>query len=225
MTRAVPVLCTLFAAAALAQEKPAIVYKAPPAGEDDRPVVTEIVFGPQGSDYAFKIEFNKEPWGDGCSTRCANATIFLDTDNTRTTGLKLKDPKAPATGADLAVTIQGVREFKEGAAHPMLKVKVKQYSEESTNIEQGNVLVELDQKRDSERVLGQGTSVYLLVDANIGTLPSGVKVRLVYQPADSKPLVGFAKGLSAPGANRIELFKDGKLSNPVQKKKSAYEKF
>ena len=33
---------------------------------------------PVGS-YAIKIEFNKEPWGDGCKSRCANATLFLDT--------------------------------------------------------------------------------------------------------------------------------------------------
>lgn len=212
-------------ASALAGEKPTIVYKNPPAGDDERPVMVEVVVGPQGSDYALKIEFNKEPWGEACGTRCANATLFLDTDDNKATGLKLGDAKAPETGADLALTIQGTKELKAGVRAPTLKVKVVQYAEDATSVEQGLALAELDPKVDTERVLAEGTSVYLLVDANIGNLPSGKKVRVVYHPPDSKPLVGSAKGLSAPGANRVELFKDGKLSNPVKKKKSAYEKF
>ena len=55
--------------------------------------------------------------------------------------------------------------------------------------------------------------------ANIGDLPAGSKLRVVYHPPDSKALVGTAQGLSAPGGSRVELFKDGKLSNPVKKKK------
>jgi len=224
MDRVAFALCSLFAVSALA-EKPVIAWKPPPPGDDDRPEIVEVVLGPQGSDYAFKIEFNKEPWGEGCGSRCANATLFLDSDNNKATGLKLKDPKAPETGADLAVTIQGVKEYKEGAGHPLLKVKVKQFTEDATTVEQGNELVEMDQRTDSERVLGQGTSVYLLIDANIGSLPAGAKVRVVYHPPDSKALVGYAQGLSAPGASRVEIFKDGKLTNPVQRKKSAYDKY
>ncbi|MCC6335420.1 MAG: hypothetical protein IT380_15695 [Myxococcales bacterium] len=218
-------LCTLLAAPALAGEKPTIVYKNPPAGDEERPVMTEIVVGPQGSDYAFKLEFNKAPWGEECGTRCANATLFLDTDNNKSTGLKLSDPKAPETGADIALTIQGTKDLHGGVRLPTLKVKVVQYAEDATTVEQGMSLAELDPKVDTERVLAEGTSVYLLLDANIGNLPSGQKLRVVYHPPDSKPLVGMAKGLSAPGANRVEIFKDGKLSNPVKKKKSAYEKY
>ncbi len=33
----------------------------------------------------------------------------------------------------------------------------------------------------------------------------------------------MAKGLNAPGANRVEIFKEGKLSNPMKKKRSDYE--
>lgn len=224
MDRLAFALCSLAATAALA-EKPVFAWKPPPPGDDDRPVIVELVLGPQGSDYAFKIEFNKEPWGEGCGSRCANATLFLDADNNRATGLKLKDPKAPETGADLAVTIQGLKDYQEGASHPALKVKVKQFTEDATSVEQGNDLVEMDQRTDSERVLGQGTSVYLLIDANLGSLPSGSKVRVVYHPPDAKPLVGYAQGLAAPGAGRVEIFKEGKLTNPVQKKKSAYDKY
>jgi hypothetical protein len=227
MRRLLPLLLTALSAVASAGEKPAIHWKPPPSGDDDRPVITDVVIGPQGSDYALKIEFNKEPWGEGCRTRCANATLFIDTDNQKGTGLKLKDPKAPETGADLAIVIQGTRELKNAEFQPRLKVKVKQFSEESTNVEEGSTLAEFDQKTDAERVLADGTSVYLLIDANIGSLPAGQKVRIVYHPQDASPQVGYGKGLSAPGAGRVELFKDGKLSNPVVKKKqkSDYEKY
>src|SRR5688572_27911231 len=109
-----PLFCLLLlASAARAAEKPCISYKAPPPAEDERPVATSITVGPQGSDYAFKVDFNSAPWGDECGTRCANTTIFLDTDNDKNTGLKLRDLKSPITGADLSITIQGVREYKD----------------------------------------------------------------------------------------------------------------
>lgn len=229
MRRAV-VLSIFFAFAAAASEKPCITYKAPPPAEDDRPVATSITVGPQGSDYAFKVDFNKEPWGEVCKNRCANATIFLDTDNNKSTGLKLavkEDGKdAPETGADLAVTIQGLREYKEQSSFSTLKIKVKQYAEDATSAEQGTDLVEMDSRRDTERLNPVEKTIYLLVDANIGSLPSNPKVRVIYHPPETKPLVGYAKGLNAPGANRVEIFKDGKLTNPVKKKKkSDYETY
>ncbi len=203
----------LATSAALAAEKPIITYKAPPSGEDDRPVITQVVFSPQGSDYAFRIEFDKAPWGETCRSRCANATLFLDADNNRSTGLKLADPKAAETGADLAITIQGVREL--ASAKAVLKVKLTQFGEEATSTEQGSTLAELT-PTDGERMLAEGTSVYLLIDASLGNLPTGPKVRVVYHPPDSKPLSGVGKGLAAPASSRVEIFKDGKLSNPVK---------
>ncbi|MFO0594152.1 MAG: hypothetical protein U0228_02575 [Myxococcaceae bacterium] len=219
--------CLALVASTAAAEKPTISYKAPPPTEEDRPVITTAVVSPQGTDYAFKIEFNKAPWGEDCHTRCANATLFLDTDNNKTTGLKLSDPKAPETGADLAVTIQGGKALKEGVTVAVLKVKVAQYAEDATSVEDGHTLAELDPINDNERVLASDTSVYLLIDANMGNQPAGKQMRLVYHPPDSKPLVGMAKGLMSPASSRVELFKDGKLSNPVvkSKKKSDYEKY
>lgn len=216
---AVSLLVVLAASTAAGAEKPVIVYKAPPSTEEDRPVATAITLGPEGSDYAVRVDFDKEPWGEGCRTRCAIATLFLDTDNNKSTGLKLSDPKAPESGADLSITIQGLRELREGAVAAQLLVKVKQFAEDATSIDQGNVLAELDPTRDAERVRAVGTAVYLLIDTNIGTLPVGQKVRVVYHPPDSKPLVGVAKGIGAKGANRVEIFKDGKLTNPVKKKR------
>ena len=210
-------------AAASAGEKPCIAYKAPPPTEDDRPVAVSITVGPQGSDYAFKVDFNKNPWGDECGARCANTTIFLDTDNDKATGLKLRDEKAAETGSDLSITIQGTRDSKDNSSLAVLRVKVKQFSEEATSVEQGSVLAELDLRRDTERINSSEKTIYLLIDANIGSLPSGPKVRVVYHPPDAKPMTGSARGLNAPGASRVEIFKQGKLSNPVKKKRTDYD--
>ena len=220
------ILACCFVATSAVAEKPTISYKAPPSGDDDRPVMTSIVVSPQGTDYAFKLEFNKAPWGDECKSRCANATLFLDTDNNKGTGLKLADPKAPESGADIAVTIQGAKSLREGgAATSVLRIKVLQYSEDATSVEEGRTLIELDPINDSERVLASDTSVYLLIDANMGEQPAGKQLRVVYHPPESKPLVGTAKGIASPETGRVELFKDGKLTNPPpRKKKSDYEK-
>lgn len=226
MSRRIFAALLCFSSVAFA-EKPTIAYKPASSGEDDRPVLTSIVVSPQGTDYALKLEFDKIPWGEECKNRCANTTLFLDTDNNKGTGLKLADPKAAESGTDLVLIIQGVKVMREGASKPALRVKVSSYSEEATSVEEGKTLAELDPVADSERLLSSDTSLYLLVDANLGALPSGKQLRVIYHPPDSKPLVGTAKGLASPAAGRVELFKDGKLTNPVKKvkKKSDYEKF
>ena len=215
--RLVAIVALLTTWGALAAEKPIITYKAPPSNDDDRPVITQVVFAPQGSDYAFRVEFDKPPWGESCHTRCANATLFLDTDNNRSTGLKLADAKAQETGADLAISIQGVREFAEASARATLKVKITQYSEDATAVDQGSTLAELS-TTDGERVLSEGNSLYLLVDASIGNIPSGAKARVVYHPPDSKPISGVGKGMAGPSSSHVEIFKQGKLVNPVKRR-------
>src|SRR5438874_11241750 len=128
MSRLFAIAVLFAAAAALGKDKPTISFK-PASAEDDRPAATEILVGPQGSDFAFRIDFDKTPWGDECKNRCANATIFLDTDNSAATGLQLPDKKAEESGADLSVTIQGAREYKDQSADVMLRVKVREYSD------------------------------------------------------------------------------------------------
>ena len=209
--RAVVFATCLAASLAAAREKPAISFKPITTGDEERPVATEVVVGPQGSDYAFRIEFDKLPWGEACKTRCANATIFLDTDSNKATGLQLKEKGAAETGADLAVTIQGAREYKEGSADVLLRVRVRQFSDSTTSIDDGETMSELDHRRDPERLHVDGTTVYVLIDATNGTLPSGSKMRVIYHPADTKPLVGTARGLLATGG-KIEIFKQGKRS-------------
>jgi hypothetical protein len=210
-------LTVLTALGSSAAEKPLITYQAPPSSDDLRPVITQVVFGPQGSDYAFRVKFDKVPWGEACRSRCANATLFLDTDNNRSTGLRLADAKAAETGADLAVTIQGVRELTEGAMRATLKVKITQYAEGATTPDQGELLSELT-PADGERVIAEGADVYLLIDASSGNLPSAAKARLIYHPPDSKPLSGVGRGLASGASKRVEIFKQGKLSNPVKRR-------
>lgn len=214
------------ALAAQAREKATLTFKDASSDPDERPVMVEVVAAVQDNDYALKLEFNRPPWGEACGTRCANATLFIDTDDSAATGLKLPDPKAAETGADLAITVQGVRALGQGAWQPRLKVKVKQYAEDASSADHGIDLAELDPRTDGERVLADGASVYLLIDANIGNLPVGKRMRVIYHPPGAKALEGRVKGLAAPGGGRVELFKDGKLSNPVKKKKqkSDYEK-
>ncbi|MHB8873488.1 MAG: hypothetical protein ACYC8T_07355 [Myxococcaceae bacterium] len=197
---------------AAAREKPAISFRPLASGDEERPVATEIVVGPQGSDYAFRVEFDKLPWGDECKNRCANATIFLDTDSNKNTGLQLKDKKAAETGADIAVTVQGAREYKENSADVLLRVRVRQFSDASTSVDEGETMSELDHRSDPERLHVEGRTVYVLIDATNGTLPSGSKMRVIYHPPDVKPLVGAAKGLLASGVAKIEIFKQGKRS-------------
>jgi hypothetical protein len=217
-------LLTLLSLSAWAGQKPVIIYKNPPDDEDARPVITEAVVGPQGTDYALSLEFNKAPWGEVCKTRCANATLFLDTDSDKKTGLRLVDDKAPENGADLAIVVQGPRVLKEGVSRATLTVKVLQFTHEASSAEQGAVLAELDPRNDPERLLSEAKGLYLLIDANLADIPQGKKLRVIYHPPDSKPLSGTARGMATPGASRLEIFKDGVLSNPVRKKKSVYEK-
>ncbi len=203
-------------------EKPTLTYQAPQGDEDERPVLTAAKIEPQGTDFAFQLDFSKEPWGDACKSRCANVTLFLDTDNNKKTGLKLSDPKAAETGADLSVTIQGLREYRENVGRSTLKVRVTQFNEQSTTVESGLVISELSQAEDAQRVLAQGKSVFLLVDTNQGSAPTGKKMRVVYHPPSNEAVVGLTNGLATKTGGRFDLFKDGKLSNPLRRKKSSY---
>ncbi len=195
--------------AALGREKPTLTYR-PPAGDDERPVATEIVVGPQGSDFAFRVEFDRVPWGEECKNRCANATVFVDTDSNKATGLQLNDKTAAETGADLAVTIQGVREFKDVSADVLLRVRVRVLSDANASADEGEMVGELDHRRDPDRVHVDGKTVYVLVDATTGSLPTGPKMRVIYHPPGAKALVGTIKGQLAMGAGKVEIFKQGK---------------
>ena len=192
--------------AAWAADKPVIKYTPAATGDEaeERPVATRISVDPLGSDFAVRVVFDRTPWGPDCKSRCAAMTLFLDTDDNPSTGLNLgKD--AAETGADLAVVIQGVREFKEQSAEPGLKVKVRLLPSGTTSIEGGDWLSEMDLHHDAERVQSDGTSVYALVDTTDPTIPSGKTIRVIYHPPGEKALTGKAKGMFLKSSGKIQV--------------------
>ena len=200
----------LLAAAPL---KKTISWSPPPSTEDDRPLISSIIASAQDTDYVLTLELDKAPFGEACQNHCVNATVFLDTDNSKGTGLKLKDSKAPEAGADLAIIVQAARAPGAGARSD-LKVRVMQFNEDATSLEQATELTELTLMRDGERVRVEGNTVSVRVDPNLGNQPAGAKMRVVYHPPDHAPLVGMAPGLAAPSSGKLELFKAGKRSKP-----------
>ncbi|WP_164015218.1 hypothetical protein [Pyxidicoccus trucidator] len=212
--RPLPLLvCTLLAAGTslAAKEKPTFRYTAPPDGE--RPVIVDATIGPQGSDFAMRLRFDRAPWGDACKSRCANATLLLDTDSSKQTGMRLTGD-APGNGADLAIVIQGVREAaKENGGPPetWLRVKVRLLADNARSADDGELLAELNHRQDTERLHSDEDTVYLLVDATSPAIPSARKVRVVYQPPGGKPLQATIPGMIGGGASGrgVRIFKDG----------------
>jgi hypothetical protein len=198
--------------------KPTLSYQPPEGDENERPLLTSARVEPQGSDYALQLDFNREPWGELCKSRCANVTLFFDTDNNSKTGLKLNDPKAAETGADLSVTVQGLREYRDNVGRSTLKVRVTQFNEQSTSLESGLVISEMSQAEDAQRVLVQGNSVFVLVDTNMGSAPQAKKMRVVYHPPSSPAVIGMSDGLASKGRGKFQLFKDGKLQNASRRR-------
>lgn len=184
-----PLVCTLLATNALAKDSATFRYTPPP--DEPRPVVVEASVAPKGSDFALRLRFNEVPWGEECKTRCANATLLLDTDANASTGLKLSKG-SPENGADLAVIIQGAREYKEKGADTFLRVKVRQLSADAHTIDEGDMLVEMDHRNDADRVQVDGKTIFVLVDAS--NLPSAHKARVIYHPAGGKAVQASIKG-------------------------------
>ena len=117
----------------------------------DRGEAIEVTVGPQGTDYALQVRFDKIPWGEQCKSRCAATTVLLDTDDSPTTGLQPLDKKATETGADLAVSIEGKREYVDREAQSKLVVKLRQLTSGHRSVEEGDLVLEMDHQRDSER--------------------------------------------------------------------------
>ncbi|MBZ4417137.1 hypothetical protein [Myxococcus sp. RHSTA-1-4] len=212
MKRPLPLLvCTLLAGTSFAaKEKPTFRYTAPPDGE--RPVIVDATIGPQGSDFAMRLRFDREPWGEACKSRCANATLLLDTDASKQTGLRLPHDAA-ANGADLAIIIQGVREYAEEEGAPSkasLRVKVRQLGGDARSVDEGELLAELNHRQDTERLQVDEKTVYLLVDATSATLPSARKVRVIYHPPGAKAVEATIPGMiGGTGGRGVRLFKGG----------------
>lgn len=219
MLRRAILLSTALSAAALAKGRSeGLIRYSPPSDAEERPLPTEIFAAPQGSDYALRVEFNKFPWGEQCRMRCADATIFLDTDDNKATGLDL-GPKAKETGADLAITILGEREYREHSADAFLKVRVVRLVSVSS-VGQGDTIAELDHRHDSDRIQSDGTRVYARIDATDATLPTGKKMRIIYHPPGDAALETVTSGMLASARSRnIQVFRKGIEEKHKKKKK------
>jgi hypothetical protein len=210
----------LLAQGAQAADKPVLTYK-PPADEE-RPLIAEVHAAPQGSDFALEVRFNKVPWGEDCRNRCANATLFLDMDNNPKTGLQLG--KALETGADLAITVQGAREYLELGARSYVRLRVRQLSSGNTSVDDGDVVAEFDHRKDPERLQVDGDTIFALVDATLMTLPSGRLTRVVYHPPGDKAVEGTTRGmLAAQSGRQVDIFRKGKQERKPGRKKAAQQ--
>lgn len=216
MRASIAILATLISPWALAAEKPVILHEGPT--DEERPLIAEVHAGPQGSDFAFEIRFDQLPWGDQCKARCANATLFVDLDDSTATGLQL-GPKAKETGADLAVTVQGMREFLELGARSYLRVRVRQLTKGEASMDDGAIVADLDHRRDPERLQTDGDTVWTLVDMTSLNLPAGKKARVIYHPPGAAALQGTTRGMLAGSASRATIFKNSKPARASGKKR------
>ena len=207
-TPLLPLALTLLATSALAKDRATFRYT--PPHYETRPVVVEATVGPQGSDFALKLRFDKPPFGKECGRRCANATVLLDTDASTQSGLKLSSKKAAENGADLAIIVQGVRDYSSEKVTSALRVKVRSIPNGARTVDDGDLLVELDHQRDPERIHIEGNTVYLLIDST-SRLPSGHQVRVVYHPPGSKALQATIPGMLSGSASRgnVMIFRSG----------------
>jgi hypothetical protein len=212
--------CTLLASASAAAPPRSTFSYPAPKDESQRPLIVDATIGPQGSDFAMRLRFDKEPWGDACKNRCANATLFLDTDNNTSTGLRLG--KQAETGADMAVIIQGIREYKGDSSTAVLRVKVRQLTAVAKSIEDGEALADLTHHQDPERVQLEENTVYLLIDATAPTLPSARKVRVIYHPPAAKPVQATIAGMLSGGSSSgVRIFRGNSNSKGWGKTKEA----
>lgn len=202
-----------------APSRSTLSYKAP-KDETQRPLIIDATIGPQGSDFAMRLRFNKEPWGDLCKNRCANITLFLDTDNNTSTGLQIG--KQAETGADMAVIIQGIREYKGVSSTAVLRIKVRHLTAAAKSVEDGEALSDLTNHLDPERVQVEDTTVYLLIDATSPTLPSARKVRVIYHPPADKALQATIAGMLSGGSSSgVRIFRGNSNSKGWGKTKEA----
>ncbi|RKH41058.1 hypothetical protein [Corallococcus sicarius] len=204
--------CTLLASVdAAAASRGSSTFRYKPGPDEERPVIIDATIGPQGSDFAMRLKFDRMPFGEECKQRCANVTLFLDTDASAQSGLLLPT-KGPENGADLAVVIQGVREYKrqDAPAELNLRVKVRQLGSDTQSADGGELLADLNHRQDPERVQTDGTTVYLLIDATSALLPSAKKVRIIYHPAGGKAVQATIGGMLGDSSGRgVQIFKRG----------------
>ncbi|MET0402971.1 MAG: hypothetical protein ABW123_11240 [Cystobacter sp.] len=201
-----PLVLALSSTSVEAKDRATFRYT-PPQG-DERPVITEAVVGAQGNDFALRLTFNKPPFGAECGTRCASATVLIDTDATASSGMKLSG-KEPENGADLAIIVQGTRDLTGVGRDNYLRVKVRRLTNEAHTVDDGELLADLDHRKDPERVHVEGNTVFLLIEAS-AELPSSRKSRVVYHPPGGKAIKASIPGMiGSGGRSKVMIFRRG----------------
>jgi hypothetical protein len=89
-------------------------------------------------------------------------------------------------------------------------VKVRRLTDGVRTVEEGELIAELDHRRDSDRIHIEDDTVFLLIDAS-DNLPSSRKVRVVYHPPGTKALQATIPGMLSGSANRskVMIFRRG----------------
>jgi hypothetical protein len=82
----------------------------------------------------------------------------------------------------------------------------------TTSIDSGETLVELDSRRDTDRLQTDGNTVHALIDATSANIPLGKALRVVYHPPGAKALVGKGKGAAAASSAKVEVLRRKKDS-------------
>jgi hypothetical protein len=198
VNRALVLLVLVVASLAHASKPSTVLHHKPTLeGPEERPVATEVAVTARDGGFQLVLTFDKPPFGESCKVRCANTTVYLDTDDVRRTGLQVGD-KAAATGADLAVTVQGAREWGEQSAHDLLRVRVRRLSSQAKSLEDGEAIADLQLSQDGDRVQLKDRTLTVRVDASTTDVPAGKKARVVYQPPGTRALTTTIPGLLTP---------------------------
>ena len=181
------------ATGALAKPVEGLHYQLPPSSGGERPYLTAVTGQPESTGYALALTFNKPPLNKDCGSDCTNATLFLDTDNNTSTGLKLS-PSAVETGADVAVNFQDI----DGR----LKIRVRLLSGATQESPEGETL-EADVQRDESHLQVSGTHVSVSIEMSDPRIPKGPRLRIAYHPPAGPPAQALLPGLIAKGNRRI----------------------
>ena len=179
--------------------------------EDERPLIKEVSVNNEALDVAFHVTFDRAPSGAACENRCANATLFVDTDFDKATGLKLSDPKALENGADVALVFQGRKSSGEGGEAPEFLIRVKKLANEAGGLDDSEVLHEFNVFRDKQRVHVREANVVVMVDTSEKKFPLGRRMRLVYHPPGAAAVEGVVAGpVKAGGARKVQVIDESK---------------
>jgi hypothetical protein len=182
------VVLLLTAGATWAQGKSVIRHQPLSDDPEERPVAAEITVSGEGAEFAVRMVFNKPPAG-ACGRRCANATVFLDLDGSRKTGLQIG--AGAETGADLAITVQALP--PAGGGEAILRAKVRTLPDTAASLEDGELVAELDPTMDADRMQVDGQTVLLLVDVSRAEVRLASRARVIYHPPGAKALTAEAR--------------------------------